>query len=150
MEPHGTCLEERNNIKNKPQVCATCQHLKKKFSNHHNDRQHKDEGAIDGDQLRITHPWMLSMDKPRPKKTIYIIRPLTMRWSNPEFLHGWLDVWKSVYIYMYVCMYRRLNYTWINPTKNSPRIPHNYTTTHCSYYVEETSQTSLHVLHFLR
>ena len=46
---------------------------------HHNDRQHKDEGAIDGDQLRITHPWMLSMDRTRPKKTIYIILPLTMR-----------------------------------------------------------------------
>ena len=89
MEPRGTCLEERNNIKNEPQVCATCQHKdiprfrkwKTELANatcHHNDRQHKDEGAIDGDQLRIMHPWMLSMDRPRPKKTIYIILPLTM------------------------------------------------------------------------
>ena len=34
MEPHGTSLEERNNIMNEPRDCTTCQHqgqgLKKK------------------------------------------------------------------------------------------------------------------------
>jgi len=53
--------------------------FKKKLLNRHNDRQHKDEGAIDGDQLRITHPWMSSMAKPPPKKTIYNTCPLIMK-----------------------------------------------------------------------
>ena len=61
MEPHGTSLEERNNIMNEPRDCTTCQHqgqgLKKKKSSNqnqittnqsNNDGQHKDGGATDG------------------------------------------------------------------------------------------------------
>ena len=87
MEPHGTSLEERNDIMNEPRDCTTCQHqgqdLKKEkekekllnqnqiaINQSNNDRQHKDDRAIDGDQLRLTHPWMSSMTISCPKKAI--------------------------------------------------------------------------------
>ena len=84
MESCGTSLEERDDIMNKPQDCIVCQHQgqgpkkKKKSSNQNqiainqsnNDRQHKDDRAIDGDQLRLTHPWMSSMTISCPKKAI--------------------------------------------------------------------------------
>ena len=43
---------------------------KKKEGQSNNGKQHKDEGATDGDQLSITRPSLSSMTWPRPKKTI--------------------------------------------------------------------------------
>ena len=46
--------------------------------------------------------------------------PLTTRWfSLREVLHGRLDAWMTG-LYL------------VNHTKNSPKVPHNQTTTHCS------------------